>query len=114
MPGSFALPAGWGDVVTGLAAPAVALAWTSRASWRRPLAALWCGFGLLDLASAVTLGILNSPTLAGLLAGSVTTASLGSFRLALIPGFLVPLSVTLHLIVLAQLPRPLPRRESTP
>jgi hypothetical protein len=60
------------------------------------------------------LGLLNSPTPAGLLAGSVTTASLGSFPLALVPVFLAPLGVILHLVVLAQISGPLPRRESTP
>jgi hypothetical protein len=56
IPAHFALPAGWGDVAVGLAAPLVGLALARRAAGSRVLAAGWNGFGLLDLIVAVGMG----------------------------------------------------------
>ena len=61
---------------------------------------LWCIFGIADLVAAITLGILNSRSSLGLLAGGVTTAPMSTFPLSLIPTYLVPVSVVLHLITL--------------
>ena len=61
------------------------------------------GVGMLDLVVAVSLGILVSPSRFGILAGTTTTAVVAIFPLSLIPTFLVPLSLILHLIGLSQL-----------
>lgn len=100
LPGSFALPAGLGDAAVGISAPFVAMAVASRAATSRRLVVLWCAFGIADLVAAVTLGILNSETSLGLLAGEVTTTSLSALPLSVIPAYLVPLSVMLHLLAL--------------
>lgn len=100
LPGSFALPAGLGDLLVGVTAPFVATAASSRSALSRRLVVLWCLFGIADLLAAVALGILSSETSLGLLAGTATTARLSAFPLSLIPTYLVPVSVMLHLITL--------------
>ncbi len=98
LPGVFALPAGWGDIVIGITAPVVA--W----SWKRPFPyrtfVIWNVLGILDLVLAVSLGVLASATPVGILAGDVTTRLMGQFPLSLIPTFFVPLLLIFHLISL--------------
>jgi hypothetical protein len=92
-----------GDALVGIAAPFVALLASSRTALGRRLIVLWCVFGIADLVVAVTLGVLNSQTSFGRLAGEVTTTPLSVVPLSLIPTYLVPLSVILHLIVLRRI-----------
>ncbi len=100
LPASFAVPAGAGDILVGLAAPFIAILAASGTSAARRMVIVWCVVGLADLVVAVTMGVLNAPGTFGLLAGEVTTAPLLELPLSLIPTFFVPLSVLLHLIVL--------------
>jgi hypothetical protein len=100
LPASFALPAGIGDVLVGLAAPFVAVLAASGSSTARRTVIGWCVVGIADLVVAVTMGVLNAPGKFGLLAGDVTTAPMLELPLSLIPTFFVPLSILLHLIVL--------------
>ncbi len=102
LPGLFAWPAGLGDVAAGLAAPFVALYILPRLEERRRAFIAWNVFGIADLALAVTLGVLHAPGPLGLLSGGVQTTVMSVFPMALIPGFLVPLYILLHLIALAQ------------
>jgi hypothetical protein len=108
LPASFALPAGLGDVLVGITAPFVARAAWSGTDLGRRLVVVWCVIGLADLVTAVTLGILNSQTSVGLLAGPISTAPLTGFPLSLIPTFLVPLAAILHLITLRRVLEPAP------
>ncbi len=103
LPGTFALPAGWGDVAIGVTAPLVAWLLATPAASRRRLFVVWNLLGILDLVLAVTLGVLSSDSPIGILAQEVTTRPMGSFPLSLIPTFLVPLFLIFHLIALAQL-----------
>jgi hypothetical protein len=100
LPGAFAIPAGWGDIVIGITAPVVA--WY----WKRPFPSktfiVWNVMGSLDLVMAVSLGVLASATPVGVLAGDVTTRLMGQFPLSLIPTFFVPLLLILHLISLSR------------
>jgi hypothetical protein len=100
LPASFALPAGIGDVLVGLAAPFVAVLAASGSSTARRTVIGWCAVGIADLVVAVTMGVLNAPGKFGLLASDVTTAPMLELPLSLIPTFFVPLSILLHLIVL--------------
>jgi hypothetical protein len=59
LPGLFALPAGIGDVATGLLAPFVAYAWYSGKPYARGAAIAWNLFGMADLVNAVALGTLT-------------------------------------------------------
>ena len=100
LPASFAIPAGIGDVLVGLAAPFVAVLVGSGTLAARRIVIGWCVVGIADLVVAVTMGVLNAPGSLGLLAGDVTTAPLLVLPLSLIPAFFVPLSILLHIVVL--------------
>ena len=84
LPGLFALPAGIGDVATGLLAPFVAYAWYRGKPFARSAAIAWNLFGTADLVNAVVLA-----TLTGAGAGIV-------FPLLLIPAYGVPRSLLIH------------------
>jgi hypothetical protein len=103
MPGAFALPAGIGDVITGLSAPFVAAAYArgSRGSARR--LRIWNLFGIVDLVVAVTTGFLTSPSPLQMLAFDRPNTLISMFPLALVPVFLVPLAILLHLASLVKL-----------
>jgi len=105
LPGIFALPAGLGDVAIGLTAPFIAWMLVSRTRVRLVMLALWNVLGLLDLILAVSLGILTSQSTLGILAGATTSAAVVTFPLSLIPTFLVPFYLMLHLIALDQVRR---------
>jgi hypothetical protein len=100
LPGAFALPAGWGDIAVGASAPIIA--WTCLQPLRRGAFVVWTLFGMLDLISAVTLGVLASQTSIGLLAGDVSTRVMAQFPLSLIPTFIVPSLFILHLVSLSR------------
>jgi len=103
MPGSFAWPAGVGDVLVGLLGPMVALAysrrWPNASRWVRA----WNWFGLTDLIAALTTGFLTSPSPWQRLAFDLPNRLIGAFPLVLVPVFLVPLSILLHLTSLKKL-----------
>jgi len=114
LPGAFALPAGIGDVIVGLLAPVVGIAYIRGArgasAWQLRT---WNLLGLADLVVAVTTGFLTSPSPAQLLALDRPNELIGAWPLAMIPVFLVPLSVLLHLASLRKL-RPHPLLTATP
>ncbi len=85
LPGLFALPAGIGDVATGLLAPFVAYAWYSGKPYARSLAIAWTAFGMADLVNAVVLGTLTNGGAGGIV-----------FPIALIPAYGVPRSFLIH------------------
>ena len=103
LPAVFALPAGAGDIAIGLTAPLVAFGFLSRSPAPKRVLILWNVAGMLDLVVAVSLGILASPTPAGLLARGITTGALADFPLSLIPTFLVPFAFIAHLISIRQI-----------
>jgi hypothetical protein len=104
VPGAFALPAGTGDVLVGITAPLVALVLARRGSDRAwPLVTAWCALGIADLVVAVTCGFLSAPSAFQQLALSDPNAAITRYPLALIPTFAVPLSIVLHVYVLARL-----------
>ena len=55
LPGAFAIPAGIGDVLTGVFAPIVAYWWYTGKSYARMAAILWNLFGMADLIDAVVI-----------------------------------------------------------
>jgi hypothetical protein len=104
VPAEFALPAGIGDVLVGIAAPFVALA-LARGGIERawPKVVAWCTLGILDLVAAITLGFLSAPSAFQQLALDEPNAAITSYPLVLIPTFGVPASLILHVYVLARL-----------
>jgi hypothetical protein len=104
LPPTFALSAGWGDIVVALAAIPLAWAIQQRAVGWQPLTLVWNTLGLLDLVAAVTLGVgsaTDSPMRFIYEAGS--SGTMGSLPWLLIPGFLVPLFLLTHVAIYAQL-----------
>lgn len=81
-PAHFALPAGWGDIAIGAAAPLVALALVRDLPAARALAIGWNAVGLLDLVVAVGMGTgFLAPLLAPSLGARVPpVAVMASFR----------------------------------
>ena len=102
LPGLFAWPAGLGDMAIGVTAPWVVLALLRRPSFAASrLFTVWNLLGVLDLVVAVGTGALSSALAVGV-AREVTTAPMAQLPLVLIPAYLVPLFVMLHLAALFQ------------
>jgi hypothetical protein len=101
LPGVFAIPAGLGDIAIGITAPLLAWYWKPPFPYKTFL--VWNVLGSLDLVLAVTLGVLASASPVGVLAGDASTRLMGHFPLSMIPTFLVPLFLILHLICLIRL-----------
>ena len=100
LPALFALPAGLGDIATGIAAPFVARR-LAQGTGRR--AALWLNvFGMTDLAVALTLGALTGFQL---LHVTPSAAPITELPLALIPSAGVPLLFALHITSVSALRR---------
>ncbi|NOT12955.1 MAG: hypothetical protein HOP23_14160 [Methylococcaceae bacterium] len=112
LPGLFAWPAGLGDVLVGVLAPVVALAYARAPHVNADLVSLWNIFGLVDLVVAVSTGVLTSPSPVQLFAFDQPNELITVFPLVLIPVFLVPVSVLLHLISLTKLNEPSPQSQS--
>jgi hypothetical protein len=114
LPAHFALPAGWGDVAIGVAAPLVALALARGVPGAVTLAVAWNVLGLLDLIVAVGMGTgFLAPFLAPGLGSQVPpAAAMGVFPLIVVPTFTVPVSVILHLLALGCLRRAVQLRPS--
>jgi hypothetical protein len=99
LPIGFALPAGLGDILTGLAAIPLAFALSNGTPGTRKKFVAWNIFGLLDLLVAVSMGILHSGSSLGLLAGSgPTTQLMTELPRSMVPTFLVPMFMLLHLL----------------
>jgi hypothetical protein len=83
LPAFFAIPAGVGDILTGIFAPLVAYWLYSGKSYARGAAVAWNLFGMADLVNAVAIG--------------VTTGGVGIvFPIVLIPVYAVPRAFLIH------------------
>ncbi len=105
IPGEFALPAGTGDVLVGLLALPVAFYVHSRERGSHAAGYAWNVLGVLDLALALTMGALTSPSPIQMLAFDHPNTGVGTYPLVMIPAFAVPLSLILHGLSLWQLHR---------
>jgi hypothetical protein len=105
MPGIFALPAGIGDVLSGLFAVPVAITLASGTLESRKAAVAWNIFGLIDFTIAIGIGLLTAPGPFQLIVPSIPSATAGIYPTVLIPAFAVPSSIMLHALSLRQLRR---------
>ena len=105
IPALFALPAGIGDVTTGLLALPVAYSLVSRNGGAVGGAIAWNIFGLLDFTIAVGIGLVTAPGPFQLIVPSIPNTGLGLYPTVLIPAFAVPSSILLHVLSLRQLRR---------
>ena len=105
IPSLFALPAGIGDVTTGLLALPVAYSLMLRNGSAVRGAVAWNIFGLFDFTVAVGIGLVTSPGPFQLIVPSIPNTGLGLYPNVLIPAFAVPSSILLHVLSLRQLRR---------
>ncbi|WP_298877895.1 MFS transporter [uncultured Bradyrhizobium sp.] len=105
LPGLWALPAGTGDVLTGLFAVTAATALASGTAEGRKAAILWNMFGLADFVVAITLGMIITPGPFQLIIPDGPNVGLDGYPNVLTPAFVVPSSILLHALSLRQLRR---------
>ena len=103
MPGPFALPAGIGDIAVGLLAPAAAYALVKAPRLGTRIAVAWNVLGIADLVAAVAMGFLTSPSPLQALALTHPNYAISRYPFVLIPVFLVPASILLHVATLRRL-----------
>jgi hypothetical protein len=103
LPALFAWPAGVGDIVVGLLAPVVGLAYAQAPATASGLVRGWNLFGILDLIVALTAGFLTAPSLLQPIAAGPNSDLMTVLPMVLIPVYLVPLSIVLHIASLAKL-----------
>ncbi len=98
LPAVFALPAGLGDLAVAAFAAYVTTRLARRAEgWRRSARRL-IGFGLADFAVAFGIAALAAPGLPLAPPGAPWAPVMETLPMALIPGFVVPAFIVLHLI----------------
>jgi hypothetical protein len=105
LPWQFALPAGIGDVTTGIVAVVVAAQLARNAIGAHRATYAWCLFGIADLVVAITMGAMTSPGRAHLLALDAPNLLMTAYPLVMVPTFAVPLALMLHGLVLWRLRR---------
>jgi hypothetical protein len=103
LPWQFALPAGIGDVTTGIVAVVVAALLARNAIDAHRATYAWCLFGIADLVVAITMGAMTSPGRAHLLAFDAPNLLMTAYPLVMVPTFAVPLALMLHGLVLLRL-----------
>jgi hypothetical protein len=113
LPREFAIPAGVGDVVVGLCAPLVATAVIRKWRHANALVRVWNLLGILDLTVAVTMGLLTSPSPIHLLTVDRPNELISLYPLVMVPVYLVPLAVLLHLVSLQKLRHAKPAQEAS-
>jgi hypothetical protein len=106
LPGLWALPAGTGDVLTGLFAVPAAIALATGTAEGRKAAILWNVFGIADLAVAIALGMIISPGPFQMIVPNILSIGIDAYPNVLTPAFVVPGSILLHALSLRQLHRP--------
>jgi hypothetical protein len=105
LPAPFALIAGWGDIFVGIAALPVAWAMSRFGVWMRTLALLWNGIGLLDLVTAIGLGATSAPGAIQIFVGPPDSGLMTTLPWILIPCFLVPSYMFIHIVIFYRLTR---------
>jgi hypothetical protein len=106
LPGTFAWPAGVGDLIVGAYAPLVVLVMSRRTpGWRKHVVLLNV-LGLLDFVGAIGGGVLAGSSPVGILRGDITTDIMQKLPLSLIPTFAVPFWIILHIISLIKVRKP--------
>jgi hypothetical protein len=105
LPWQFALPAGIGDIATGVLALIVAYMLAKGLASGHRAAYAWCMFGITDLVIAVTFGALTSPGRTHFVSLDDPNLLVTAYPLVMIPTFAVPLSIILHVLCLWKLRR---------
>lgn len=105
IPGEFALPTGWGDVLVGVTAVPVAILLWMKQAFAKKLAIWWNYLGIADLTMALILGISTFPRPVQVFPTTPDNLLIAMYPLVMVPLFAVPLSLLLHLFTLRVLKR---------
>ena len=105
LPGAFAWPAGVGDVLVGLLAPVVGMAYARRSRHAAGWLHAWNLLGLVGPDCGRNDRFSSSPSQFQMFAFGAPNVLISAFPLVLIPVFLVPLSILLHLASLEKFPQ---------
>ncbi len=109
LPAGFGIPEGFGDIVAAAGALALLPALGRGAAPRGWLLA-WNIWGMLDLVSAITMGLLYSQSRLGILSTATSnTRLLVTFPVSIIPTFFVPLFILVHALVFKRIATAEPR-----
>jgi len=103
LPGAFALPAGFGDVLVGFGALLVAATYEGSKGNRKWLVLAWNCFGIADLLIAIGTGFLSAPGPLQRFSFDAPNILVGQYPLVMIPLYAVPLSLLLHACSIAKL-----------
>ncbi len=103
LPAPFAQSAGWGDIFAGVTALPLAWSIVQFGSRVQPLVLLWNGIGIADLIAAVGLGALSAPGPLQVFVGPPTSAIMTTLPWLIVPGFIVPILMFLHIVIFARL-----------
>ncbi|HSP19135.1 MAG TPA: hypothetical protein VLQ79_06465, partial [Myxococcaceae bacterium] len=102
-PWRWAAPAAVGDVLVGLGAAAVAFLLGTGLTWSRTAAQVWNVFGLVDVTYVVVRGLLSAPGPQQRIFETPPNLLPAVFPFLYLPAFILPLTITLHLLSLHQL-----------
>jgi hypothetical protein len=103
LPAPFAPSAGWGDVFIGAAALPLTWAVMRFGDRVRPLVLLWNALGVADLVVALTLGPLSAPGPLQVFVGPPDSSPMTTLPWLIIPGFLVPILLFIHVVIITRL-----------
>jgi hypothetical protein len=103
LPAPFAPSAGWGDIFIGVTALPLAWAVAQFGARMRPLVLLWNALGVADLVVALTLGPLSAPGPLQVFVGPPDSSPMTALPWLIIPVFLVPCLMFLHVVIFARL-----------
>lgn len=105
VPGEWAWPAGLGDIAVGVTAIYAAHRVARGGVGGHRVGRAWNALGIADLVSAIITGTLTSPGPLHLLATDLPNTLGGTYPMALVPCFMVPLSFFLHVLTYRALRR---------
>jgi hypothetical protein len=103
LPAPFAPSAGWGDIFAGVAA--LPLAWSIIRFGRRvaPLVFAWSVIGIAERVNAIALCAFPAPGPLQTFAGPQTSAIMTTLPWLIVPGFLVPSLMFIHVVIFYRL-----------
>lgn len=91
------------DILTGLTAPIAALVWLRKDPINMVGAVIWNIGGLLLLANILTIALLSMPTPMRFFMNEPANAIVGTFPFVWLPGILVTVAYSMHILSLRQL-----------
>jgi hypothetical protein len=101
--GPFPFFAGWGDIITAVAALPIMWLVASTGLRHRPLIAAWNLFGTLDLVNALALGVTSAENALQLFHTPPGSEAMQHLPFSFVPTVLVPFYLTCHAIIWAHL-----------